>query len=157
MKRVYLETSFFSACVWDRKDPKSIYRKQQSQLWWVEQRHLHRLFLSAEVLTELSDPSFRNRDEALELATEAELLSLNDDVLGLAKIFVREKVMPSPEDGGDAIHVAAATVFGMDFLVTWNQLHLANRNKVPHLREVCRRAGYVPPDITTPEGIWIVS
>src|SRR5689334_21962250 len=147
MKRVYLETSFFSACVWDRKDAKSIYRKQQSQLWWTEQRHYHHLYLSAEVLAELSDPSFRNRDEALELATELELLTLNEDVLGLAKILVREKVMPGPEDGGDAIHVAAATVFGIDFLVTWNQLHLANRNKVPHLREVCRRVGYVPPDI----------
>jgi hypothetical protein len=156
LKRVYLETSFFSACVWTRTDTKSLYWQQQSRLWWSEQRHFYELFHSAEVLRELADPQFKNREEALALATEPQLLELNDKVFILARLLVQEKVMPGPEDGGDAVHVAVATVFGIDFVVTWNQRHLANRNKIPHLREVCRRAGYTPPDIATPEELWIL-
>lgn len=121
----------------------------------MHQRTKYELFLSAEVLRELSAEGFRNREDALALASAAKLLEINDDVRGLAKIFVRERVMPGPEDAGDAVHVAAATVHQMDFLLTWNQKHLANKNKIPHLREVCRRAGFVPPDLTTPEALWI--
>jgi hypothetical protein len=72
----------------------------------------------------------------------------------LAKILVKEKVMPGPAASGDAIHVAAATVHRLDFLVTWNQRHIANRNKIVHLREVCRRVGCVPPEMTPPDSLW---
>ena len=105
----------------------------------------------------MSSEGFRNSSDALALASAAALLEINDDVRGLAKVLVREKVMPGPEDAGDAIHVAAATVHRMDFVLTWNQKHLANRNKIPHLREVCRRAGFVPPELTTPESLWLPS
>ena len=157
MAKVYLETSFFSACVWDRDSPQHIYWQRQSRQWWVHQRAKYELFVSAEVLRELSFEGFRNRDDALALSTQAALLEINEDVRGLAKVLVHEKVMPGPEDAGDAVHVAAATVHSMDFLLTWNQKHLANRNKIPHLREVCRRAGFVPPEMTTPESLWMPS
>ena len=62
--------------------------------------------------------------------------------------------MPGPEESGDAVHLAAAVVHGMDFLLTWNQRHLANPNKLPHLRDVCLRAGFVTPALTTPDALW---
>src|SRR5207237_1004395 len=34
MARVYLETSFVSACVTDRKDTGSVYRREKSLEWW---------------------------------------------------------------------------------------------------------------------------
>jgi len=157
MARVYLETSFFSACVWDREDTKSAYQRQQSRQWWVHQRSNYELFISGEVTRELSSPGFRHREAAIAMATEAHVLAVNEDVEGLAVILVREKVMPTPAGSGDAIHVAAATVHGMDFVLTWNQKYLANINKVPHLREVCRRAGYLPPDLTTPDALWLLT
>jgi predicted nucleic acid-binding protein len=154
---VYLETSFFSACVWDRKGPKSVYKRLQSRQWWTHQRSKFELFVSAEVVRELSAPGFRHREEAIALVREAELVAIDDEVRGLAKVLVKEKVMPGPAASGDAIHVAAATVHRLDFLVTWNQRHIANRNKIVHLREVCRRVGCVPPELTTPDALWIFS
>jgi hypothetical protein len=82
------------------------------------------------------------------------VLRLDVESEGLAKILVREKVMPGPEESGDALHVALATVRQMDVVLTWNVKHLANRNKVVHPREVCRRVGYVPPEILTPDAFW---
>jgi len=82
------------------------------------------------------------------------LLSFNAEVLGLAAILVRERLMPGPESSGDALHVAAATAHGTEYLLSWNVKHLANLNKVKHLQEVCRRTGYVPPTIVTPDLLW---
>ena len=154
MARVYLETSFFSACVWDRTDPKSLARQDESRRWWVQQRRLHDLCISAEVIRELSDPTFRNRDDALALTVALASLPLNEEVRGLAKILVREKVMPGPEDTGDAMHVAVATVHQMEYMLTWNVKHLANPNKLTHLRRICRRVGFAVPELLTPEYLW---
>lgn len=153
MASVYLETSFVSACVTDRTDPASAYRRQISAEWWAEQRGRHEHFASEEVLAELSHPAFRHREAALALLRGVPLLAVDDDVRGLARVFVREKVMPAPVTG-DAIHVAAATVHGMDYVLTWNVRHLANVNKLRHLQTICRRAGFLPPQIVTPDLLW---
>ncbi len=50
MARVYLETRFFSACVSDRTDAASVYRREQSRDWWAMQRGRHALFVSPEVV-----------------------------------------------------------------------------------------------------------
>jgi hypothetical protein len=153
MARVYLETSFVSACVTERQDAASVYRRQVSTEWWGTQRDKHAHFLAEEVLAELSSPAFRHRDAALELVRGVRVLPITEDVRGLAHILVREKVMPGPV-AGDAVHVAVATVHAMDYVLTWNVRHLANANKLEHLRIVCRRVGCVPPEIVTPDLLW---
>jgi hypothetical protein len=154
MARMYLETSFFSACVSDRSDAGSVYRREQSRQWWTTQRHHHALFLSPEVLTELSRPSYPHRKLALEMTVEVEILALTPEVRGLAKILVGEKVMPGPDASGDAVHVAAAVVHRVEYLLSWNVRHLANMNKLEHLRTICQRLGYISPVITTPDVVW---
>ena len=153
MAAVYLETSFVSACVTDRTDPASLYRREASLEWWQSQRHGHKLFISAEVIKELSHPRFPSSNQALEHIKGIALLELDDDVLGLASILVQEMVMPSPAEG-DAIHVGAACVHGMDYLLTWNVRHLANPNKLRHLTTVCLRLALTPPKIVTPDLLW---
>jgi hypothetical protein len=59
--------------------------------------------------------------------------------------------MPAPAVEGDALHFAAALVHRIDYLMTWNQRHLANPNKRTHLLVVCARLGYLPPEIVTPD------
>ena len=151
MARVYLETSFFSACVSDRADVMSVYRREQSRQWWTMQRRRHDVCICPEVLTELSRPAYRHRELALQMTVGVDVLPLVDEVRGVAKVLVREKVMPGPEGSGDAMHVAAAVVHRIDYLLSWNVRHLANVNKVEHLRVICQRLGYMPPVVTRPE------
>lgn len=153
MATVYLETSFVSACVTNRSDSASIYRRELSLEWWTDQARRHRLFISAEVLAELSQPGFPGANEALSLVEHVPLLAINDEVQGLAILLVREKVMPSPV-AGDALHVAVATVHGISYMLSWNVRHLANPSKMAHLRVVCLRAGLLPPQIITPDLLW---
>ena len=153
MARVYLETSFVSACVTNRDDTASVYRRQVSAEWWKGQRGKHDLFVAEEVVAELSHPDFRHRTDATALIRGIPLLPVTEEVRGLARIFVREKVMPGPV-AGDAVHVAIATGHGMDYMLTWNVRHLANVNKLEHLRIICRRVGFLPPQIVTPDILW---
>lgn len=153
MAKVYLETSFVSACVTTRSDTKSAYRREVSLEWWSTQREQHELYVSDEVIAELSDSRYPQREEALNYIEGIESLEVSEVVVGLAKVLVKEKVMPGPLKG-DALHVAVATIYAMEFIVSWNVRHLANRNKLEHLNNICLRVGLIPPRIITPDLLW---
>lgn len=48
------------------------------------------------------------------------------------------------------MHIAAAAVHGLDYLVTWNCKHIANPAMRGTMEAVCRAAGYDAPVICTP-------
>ena len=72
------------------------------------------------------------------------------EVEALAAALLRE--VPLPERAAaDALHIAVAAVNGVSFLVTWNCTHIANATLRPRIEAVCRRLGYEPPVICTPQ------
>jgi hypothetical protein len=150
MARVYLETSFVSACVSKRSDVQSLYRKEVSLRWWQVERPRHEVIISDEVLAELSDPRYPQGDEALKFVGGIAVLAVTEPMVSLAEVFVDRKVMPKPV-GGDALHVAMATVARCEYVLTWNVKHLANPNKVQHLMAVCLEFGLLPPIILRPD------
>ncbi|MGB9625098.1 MAG: hypothetical protein ACPMAQ_09575 [Phycisphaerae bacterium] len=95
MPRVDLETSYVSACVTDRTDTDSLCRLKHSREWWDGQRQWHELYVSPEVLAELSVGSYRCKNEALAWIRGVPVLEINDDVLGLARVLIHEKAMPA--------------------------------------------------------------
>ncbi len=58
--------------------------------------------------------------------------------------------MKKPCVFGDATHLALATVYKCDYLVTWNCKHLANPNKLDHIVRVNWMLGLATPKIVTP-------
>jgi hypothetical protein len=106
--KVYLETSFVSACVTTRVDASSVHRKRESLEWWV-----------SELLIELGNPAYPSRSQAIAFLREVPVLPIDDETLGLARILIDEQVMPQPL-GGDAVHVAAATLARAEYILSWN-------------------------------------
>jgi hypothetical protein len=51
---------------------------------------------------------------------------------------------------GDALHLAYASFYKIDFLLTWNCNHLANANKRKHIRVINTRLNLAIPEIITP-------
>jgi hypothetical protein len=149
--KVYLETSFFSACVSTRKSDKSLGWRASSIEWWESQAPRFELFITSEVIRELSDPAFPHSKKAIAMLRDLSVLRLTPETFDLADLLVREKLMPVPAVSGDALHVAAATIHGMDYLLTWNQRHLANPNKRTHFSIVCMRLGLTAPQLVTPD------
>ena len=55
-------------------------------------------------------------------------LAITDEVQAIAAAYIERLLMPS-DPTGDALHLALASYYECDFLVTWNCKHLANANK----------------------------
>jgi hypothetical protein len=151
--RVYLETSFFSECVTVRTGPIDLGRRQTSLNWWRSQAKAFDLCISAEVVRELSSLDFPAivRDPALAMLSGLDVLAFTDEVAALAELLVSERAMPGPAIEGDALHVSISAVHGIEYLMTWNQKHLANPRKRTHLSVICSRLGFEAPQIVTPD------
>ena len=64
---------------------------------------------------------------------------------------IMERTMESAYTASlDALHIATATVNGMDYLLTWNCRHIANATLQRSMRTICEESGYVLPILCTP-------
>ena len=94
------------------------------------------------------DPSAAER--RLLALTNIPILTITGEVGDLAGRFVDAGALPR-KAFVDAVHVAAAAIHGMDFLLTWNCTHIANANIRARLEPLCRSRDLQPPMICTPE------
>lgn len=85
----------------------------------------------------------------LKILRDFPLLELNLSVLNLAEHFLERSNLPSKADI-DAVHIAVATVHGMDYLLTWNCKHIANAQIQGKLAEISLDFGYELPILCTP-------
>lgn len=58
-----------------------------------------------------------------------------------------------PKAKVDVLHIACATAYDLDYLVTWNRKHIANGEVIRRLREYNEAAGRRTPLIVTPEAL----
>jgi hypothetical protein len=93
-------------------------------------------------------------DEAAEkrlsaIAGLSEIETLPEAIV-LAQGLISDGLVPE-NAAVDALHIAIATVQGMDYLLTWNLKHIANATIRNAISAACRERGYEPPIICTPE------
>ena len=153
MSSVYLETSFFSECCTIRIGEIARGRRATSLDWWAHYAAKFDLYVSGEVVRELSSPDFPDvvREPALAMLKGLTLLPFTPEVVSFAELLVAEKAMPGPANEGDALHLAVCIVHQVDHLLTWNQKHIANPNKRTHLTIIAARARLPLPEIVTPD------
>jgi hypothetical protein len=65
----------------------------------------------------------------------------DDEVARLADAYMRHGVVPV-RNRGDALHVAYATVFELDVVLSWNFKHLANLRREARFTTVNHEEGY---------------
>ncbi len=106
------------------------------------------------MLLELREGNWNGKAEALGLVEPIDHLKVDPEVLGVAKRYVDELLVPA-DLKGEAVHLAVACVHEVDFLLTWNIRHLANPNKLNHLLAIHRRLGLLTLQIVTPEMLWM--
>jgi hypothetical protein len=74
---------------------------------------------------------------------------VNEAVEELATQFLTKSNLP-PKAADDAIHIAVATIYSLDYLLTWNCKHIANAQIQKKLAQISLDAGYELPTICTP-------
>ncbi len=146
-KSVYLDTTIPSYYV-DERESLS-FQAQLTRRWWKENTGQYILFASNLTLQELENGSFPNRERAISLIDSVELLRPTQEVVDIAQIYINNKLMPHVLEG-DAMHLAYASFYGLDFLLTWNCNHLANANKRQHIAILNTKLGIGIPAIVTP-------
>ena len=147
--RVYIETTIPSLYHTLRTDPQSIARMHWTRQWWAEYGSQFELLTSPAVILELQQGSTEKTEDRLQLISAIELLDITDDIERIVATYIDRLVMPS-DPGGDALHLAITFFYRLDVLLTWNCRHLANPNKMEHIRAVNQELGLPMPLITTP-------
>jgi hypothetical protein len=117
--------------------------------WWDTRRSDFQLYSSQAVVKETSQGDAAIASQRLEILRNFSLLDLNQSVLDLAEQFLGRSNLPAKADV-DAVHIAAATVHGMDYLLTWNCKHIANAQIQGKLAEISLDFGYELPILCTP-------
>jgi len=147
---VYIETSILGyLTARSTKDLILAANIEITRDWWESRRNIFILYTSEAVLDEVAQGDAEIAAQRLEILRDFPLLALNQAVQDLAAQFLARSSLP-PKARVDAIHIAAATVHGMDYLLTWNCKHIANAQIQGKLAEISLDFGYVLPVLCTP-------
>jgi predicted nucleic acid-binding protein len=120
--------------------------------FWAHAAERYACYVSDETLRELQQADYpeEKREKCLALVRDLPRVELTPEVTDLATYYVAERAMPS-YDLGDAFHLAYATWYRVQYLVTWNCKHLANANKFEHIALLNNRRRLVSPLLVTPQ------
>lgn len=78
------------------------------------------------------------------------LLLIDERALHIAEALVEQGIVPT-KAAEDALHIAVATIHGVDYLLTWNCRHIANPEIQRNIAAYLEQLGYFLPFICTPE------
>ena len=143
---LYLETSVIGAYL-DNGEP---FRRDMTIRWWEHELSEYRAYVSILVRRELECLAKPHRDSYLNLIKDLEQLDLPEEAAILAEGYISRGIFKR-KFIGDALHVALASVYKIDYLVTWNFGHVANVRKQARIRLFNTAAGFYVPMIVTPE------
>jgi len=147
---IYIETTIPSFYCETRADAEVRVRRKWTREWWHLPHENQEWVTSSIVAEELeSIPNPARREAALALVRPLRQLAYTDEVAEVVAVYLRHKLMPR-EALGDADHLALASVWACDMLVTWNCRHLANANKTSHIHRVNALLGLRTPLLVTP-------
>ena len=142
--KVYIETSVFNFYFADDTPDKRI---DTLRLFEEISQGKYEPYTSTFVIEELQRDSEPRRSQMLELLPSYGIVALpsNDEIRRLAGIYVSEGIIPV-KYLADAIHIAATTVYDLDFIVSYNFKHIVKMKTITmtesvNLRERYKRIG----------------
>lgn len=150
MPSVYIETSIVSyATARLSADPAICVLQTEARRWWDTQRSLFDLYTSQTVLDEAALGDTIAAAERLKLLQDIDLVPINDRVREVAAELLARSLMPQ-KAAVDALHIAAAAVAGIEYLLTQNCRHIANAHIMPRVYATLEELGVSRPLICTP-------
>ncbi len=150
MESVYIETSIFGHLTARPTDNLIVAANVKiTQDWWEDYRFIFALYASELVEDEASKGDSVIAIQRLNLLQSLMFLELTEEAFELAQAFLNQSNLPD-KAANDALHMALATVYGLDYLLTWNCKHMANAQIQRKLTQISSDLGYILPVICTP-------
>jgi predicted nucleic acid-binding protein len=148
VSKIYLETTVFNFYFADDAPDK---RNDTLRLFEEIRQGKFDPYMSSFVVGELQRASEPKRKSMVDLITayDVAMLPENPEALRLAALYVAEGIIPQ-KYATDALHIAAATVNDLDFIVSCNFRHIVKMKTVTmteivNLREHYHRIGIYSP------------
>ena len=143
--KIYLETTMFSFFYEERQDGKyPIYKSQVREVFQRIKTGEYEPFTSPLTLEEIAkerDQAKRDRMGTLAAEYGIKVLDESDEAKRLAALYIQEEAIPDAYET-DAVHIALATVNGLDFIVSLNFTHIVRPWTIERVRRVNKREGY---------------
>ncbi|MBM4127214.1 MAG: type II toxin-antitoxin system VapC family toxin [Nitrospira sp.] len=148
---VYVETSVISYyAARPSRDIVTAARQAITQEWWNEARQYYEIYISVLVAEEANAGDAVAAQKRSDALSGLPLLEMNDAAESLARQLIDGGLIPKTS-AEDALHIALATVHGMDFLLTWNFRHINNAEAKARIGAAIEAFGYECPIICSPE------
>ena len=78
-----------------------------------------------------------------------EFIEVTDEAVDLAETYIAEKVV-GLTSFADCLHIALATIYHADFLVSWNFKHIVNVERIRGYNSINLKIGYKQLEIRSP-------
>ncbi|MEA3369677.1 MAG: PIN domain-containing protein [Candidatus Ratteibacteria bacterium] len=153
MKKIkyYLDTTIFNF-VFEKEDLEK--KKLTEKLFKDLPSIAEGIYISDEVVREISraPESKRLQLEYLLKKTAPFLLRINSEIEKLANSYIKEGIIPE-KYRGDALHIAAAVVNGIEVIISWNFEHIVKLKTRVMVNGLNKLLGYSGIEICSPEEV----
>lgn len=150
LPKLYVETTIPSYLTARRSRDARLAADQETTVeGWRDHRSKYTMFPSAAVLREASAGAEVFSRARLDALCDLPQLADTAESDALAEHLILAGIIPLTA-APDAVHLAIASVHGMDFLLTWNCKHIHNPHLERRIAAACRDMGFVIPVICTP-------
>ena len=149
--KIYLETSIFNTYFDEVRLERRFYTRK---LFDDIEKGKYDAFVSQIVLRELQRAEEPKRTAMLRLLNEYKIKEVKweDAIDSLAIVYIQEGVVPQKRRL-DALHIAAATIHGLDIVVSYNCRHIARAKSFLLANAANKREGYKEILLHTPEEV----
>ena len=109
------------------------------------------------VISDLTERELLNAPEKVrnllkDLKIDFELIQVTQEAIDLANDYVNEKVV-GQTSMDDCIHIATATIYKLDLLISWNFKHIVNILRIRGYNSINLRNGYSTLEIRSPKDL----
>ena len=148
---IYIETSVVSYYVSKpSRDIIVLAHQQITSEWWSKAVKRFDVYISEVVVEEAAAGNKESAEQRLNKLKGFPYLELTEKVEKIARIYMEKMCIPK-KALRDAAHLAVASVHNIDYLVTWNCVHLANGEIIKKLLKINEKLSIKTPVICTPE------
>jgi len=149
---VYVDANIFSVPHYRGADPVALKERLATREWWEQERPFFELVASRAVENELAAGDYPGKERALAVVRRLPYLALVPVVQDVFGELLAARVVPVTAQA-DALHLAYATAYRVDYLLSWNRTHLVSEETQGKLARFRAATGLRTPLVVSPESI----
>lgn len=143
-QRLYIDTSVFGG-FFDEE-----FSEFTKPLFAGLQKGEYKLLFSTVTQDELNSAPQNVKDLVKNIKAEnTEFIETTDEAVDLASQYITEKVV-GQTSFADCLHIALATVYRADYLISWNFKHIVNVRRIQGYNAINIKNGYKQLEIRSP-------